>query len=210
MAKDLQSSNIPNQQKQHKTMRSNDYRFVNFDKFQVKNELEEIDNRPVINPTYFKTDKTFNLRHGQKPKKSLKSHFIKSAYWNPKTHMVLTSKSNEMRTNIYTNTRSFAVRNQRQDCKFKMRKASKNTADMPQPGYYDTQEAYDKTFGHPVTNAVNMDQDLDRKDIFSGNADPDAWNQLDKTRVKNLWVQHEIPQIRVEYQNMMSRQAQTV
>ena len=64
---------------------------------------------------------------------------------------------------------------------------------MPQPGYYDTRMAYDKTFGHEVTNAVNMDLDLDRKDIFAGTADPNNWVELDKQKLKNRWVNHEIP-----------------
>lgn len=78
---------------------------------------------------------------------------------------------------------------------------------MPQPGYYDTKIAFDKTFGEEVVNAVNMDKDLDRKDIFTGNVDPSCWVQLDQQKVKNKWVKNEVPQIHMEYENMMSREA---
>ena len=124
--------------------------------------------------------------------------------------MVLTSKSTEQRSNIYTNTRSFAEKNTKNSCKFKVRQTYKNEADMPQPGYYDTKKAFEKTFGEEVVNAVNMDKDLDRKDIFTGNVDPSCWQQLDQQKVKNKWVKNEVPQIHMEYENMMSREAQTV
>ena len=39
---------------------------------------------------------------------------------------------------------------------------------MPQAGYYDTAEAFDKTAGKKTPNAVRMELDLPRKDLFSG------------------------------------------
>lgn len=129
----------------------------------------------MINPEYYSNSVAFDLRQGSCKKGGKKSHFMKSAFWNPKTHMVLTSKSTEQRSNIYTNTRSFAEKNTKNSCKFKVRQTYKNESDMPQPGYYDTKKAFDKTFGEEVVNAVNMDKDLDRTDIFTGNVDPSCW-----------------------------------
>jgi len=81
--------------------------------------------------------------------------------------MVLTAQSTERRQNVYTNTRSFAKNNAKNVQRFKVRKASKAASDLPQPGYYDTEHAYNHTFGKAPVNSVRMNFDLARKDNFS-------------------------------------------
>lgn len=68
---------------------------------------------------------------------------------------------------------------------------------MPQPGYYDTAECYDKTFGKKLINAVRMDQDLPRGEgLFMKNlkAERENWKTLDKLDLPNQWVGDQIPQ----------------
>lgn len=49
----------------------------------------------MINPAYYSNSQAFDLRLGSTKKGGNKSHFMKSAFWNPNTNMVLTSKSTE-------------------------------------------------------------------------------------------------------------------
>ena len=56
-----------------------------------------------------KNGQSFDLR--QCANRSLggqKSNYLMSAFWNPKTHMILKKTSEEKYTNIYTNKLSFA------------------------------------------------------------------------------------------------------
>ena len=70
-----------------------------------------IENKQCINPAYYdsKAKKKFDLRKAKN--KSLsgpQTNYIKSVFWNPKTGMVLTKKSDDANPNIPTNTVSFA------------------------------------------------------------------------------------------------------
>ena len=63
---------------------------------------------------------------------------MQSAFWNPRTHRILTTKSENQRHYINLNTKSFAKKFNRKVPKFKVRQAFKQDCDKPQPGYYDT------------------------------------------------------------------------
>ena len=82
---------------------------------------------------------------------------IRSTYWNPHSNTILMKSSCEKRKNVYMNTCSFANKYHRDAPKYKVRLSSKNKADMPQVGYYDSGPAFDKTFGRKVVNSVRMD-----------------------------------------------------
>ena len=66
-----------------------------------------------MNPKYYED----TVKHGQKfdlrqvanrTVGGQKSNYLMSAFWNPKTHMILKKTSEESYTNIYTNKLSFA------------------------------------------------------------------------------------------------------
>ena len=115
------------------------------------------------------------------------SHFLQSAFWNPKTHMILTTKSIEKRTNVCTNTASFARNFARSVPKFKVKQGFKKLSDLPQPGYYDTAKAFDKTFGREPVNSVRMDMELARKNNFSGGKTQTA-TSVDARQLPNKWT----------------------
>ena len=158
---------------------------VNFQKFELNEPLVAIENRQLINPAFYdsRTKSSFDLR--QKRNKSLgaRSNFLKSAFWNPKTHMILTKRSENPSSNIPTNTLSFAKKYQKSQPKHKVRNQDKKASDMPQPGYYDTAECYDKTFGLKLINAGRMNTDLPRGEgLFMKHlkSERENWKTLDK------------------------------
>ena len=62
---------------------------------------------------------------------------------------------------------------------------------MPQPGYYDTAECYDKTFGMKLINAGRMTKDLPRGEgLFMKHlkSQRENWKTLDKKELANQWV----------------------
>ena len=60
---------------------------------------------------------------------------------------------------------------------------------MPQPGYYDTAEAFVKTFGKRQVYAVKMDQELYRSgEMFGPPTDPNDWASLDDKKLGNNWT----------------------
>ena len=81
---------------------------------------------------------------------------------------------------------------------------------MPQPGYYDTETCYDKTFGKKLMNVVNMDLDLPRGDGMFQGTKPEQWKSLDKKELANQWVGNQVPQAYMDFKGMMSRKEQTV
>mmetsp|Transcript_4481 Transcript_4481/g.5968 ORF Transcript_4481/g.5968 Transcript_4481/m.5968 type:complete len:211 (+) Transcript_4481:337-969(+) len=121
--------------------------------------------------------------------------------------MVLTAKSLEKRPYINTNTRSFAQKFTRKAPRYRVRQAYKADGDKPQPGYYDTKQAFDKTFGLEVVNSVNMDLEPARKDIFTAK---NTVSSTDGQPLQNKWGGHEIPQAYMDFEGMMSRKDQTV
>ena len=121
--------------------------------------------------------------------------------------MVLTAKSEDPRPYIKTNTRSFARKFTRKAPRHRVRQAFKQEGDQPQPGYYDTKDAYDKTFGLQVVNSVNMDMEPARKDMFTGK---NTVSSVDDKPLQNKWQDHQIPQAFMDFKEMMSRKDQTV
>lgn len=80
---------------------------------------------------------------------------------------------------------------------------------MPQPGYYDTKEAYDKMVAPKLINSVRMDTEMARSGgIFTGKSDTN-WGSLDRKKDPNLWKSDQIPQAHVDYANMVSREKGT-
>ena len=84
-----------------------------YQKFEFNDPIAVIDNRPIMNPKYYED----TVKHGQKfdlrqvanrTVGGQKSNYLMSAFWNPKTHMILKKTSEESYTNIYTNKLSFA------------------------------------------------------------------------------------------------------
>ena len=179
------------------------------EKFVLNDKLQQIEDRQFINPDYYERGPDFDLRRKSNGpgKKKQESHYLQSAFWNPKTHMVLTAKSEDPRPYIKTNTRSFARKFTRKAPRHRVRQAKKQPSDMPQPGYYDTKQAFDKTYGQEVVNSVNMDLEPARKDIFTGK---NIVSSVDDKALKNNWEGHRIPQTYMDFDGMMSRKDQTV
>ena len=120
--------------------------------------------------------------------------------------MILTKRSEDPSYNVATNTLSFAKKYQKSAPKHRVRNQYKKSSDMPQPGYYDTAECYDKTFGKKLINAVRMDQDLPRGEgLFAKKAERENWKSLEKLGVENKWAGDQIPQAYMDFKGQMSR-----
>lgn len=111
---------------------NSDVHVFSFDKFEMNDTLAKIENKEVLNTEYYGNKKAFDLRESKNKRQGAEnSNYLKSAFWNPKNHMVLTTKSSEPRTNIYTNTRTFAQKHGKDKPKFKVRQTTKQAGDMP-------------------------------------------------------------------------------
>ena len=141
-------------------------------RFKKNDKLQLIEDREYLNPGFYDPDHDkFDMRLNHQGKNLTvknNSQFLQSAFWNPRTHKVLTRKPESTRHYIHMNTKSFAKKFNRKAPKYKIRQSYKQDCDKPQPGYYDTEKAFDKTFGLEVVNSVNMDQEPARKDLFAG------------------------------------------
>ena len=98
---------------------------LNFQRFELNDPLVAIENKHYINPAYYDSRKrtSFDLRQKRNKSQlgSSKSNFLKSAFWNPKTHMILIKRSEDPSYNVATNTLSFAKKYRKSAPKHRVR-----------------------------------------------------------------------------------------
>ena len=107
-----------------------------------------------------------------------------SSFQNAKNQVVLKKETNEKKTNLYTNTRSFAEKFARRAPKHKIKRVDKTEDERPQIGYYDSMDAFNRNCGPRIKNCVNMDKDLPRDDkhlMVAGMTSP----SLMKSKIEN-------------------------
>jgi len=94
---------------------------LNFDRFKMISEVQNFDEREYLNPGYYEQD--FDIRQHNETHRDqirLPSQIVLSKYQNPNKLALLKKFSNESRSTLYTNTRTFASTFARSAPKFKV------------------------------------------------------------------------------------------